>query len=247
MDPNRPPRDKTSPWMYVGCGCGIAVALVLAAIAGFTYLAYRKGKEVEQTFKDPVKRAAKTREVLPYEELPAGYYPAGGITIPFVMDMAMFSDKEPKTGGGADQKNLDFGEHGFMYMAFRSWMGRGKEHDLRDYIEGKGERPKWMNRSDVDLEARDILKRGQIEVNGRTIYYAVSRGDVDRPHHHKRGLVTFFTLDCPGDDRRRLGLWFGSDPDPDKAADEVDLKGTNGDPEQIKDFAGHFQFCPGSS
>jgi len=233
--------------MYVGCGCGIAVALLLAGIAAVTFFGYRKGKEIEQTFKDPAKAAAKAREILPYAQLPPGYYAAGGISVPFVMDMAMFSDKPPVAGrgpGGPNGKDLDFGDHGFMYMAFNSWMGRGRQHELRDYIEGKGERPKWMNRSDVDLENRDILKRGTVEVNGRTLFYATSRGDFNRRGHHNRGLVTFFTVECPREDRRRLGLWFGPDPAPEKPADAIDLTGTTGDPEEIKAFTGHFRFCP---
>jgi hypothetical protein len=247
MDPNRPPRDRTSPWMYVGCGCGIAVALVLAGLAAVTFFGYRKAKEVEQTFKDPEKRAAKTREILPYDELPRGYYPAGGVSVPLVMDMAMFSDKPPAPGSrprGHEGGDLDFGEHGFIYMSFRSWMGNGKEHELRDYIEGKGARPKWMNRSNVDLEHRDILRRGQLEVNGRTLSYAAARGEVNRRGRHNRGLVTFFTLECPNDNRRRMGLWFGPDPAPDKPAVDVDLTGTTGDPEAIKAFVSHFRFCP---
>ena len=30
----------------------------------------------------------------------------------------------------------------------------------------------------------------------------------------QEGLMTFFSVDCPGDDRARMGVWFGPDPAP---------------------------------
>jgi hypothetical protein len=241
MDPNRPQQQKTSPWIYVGCGCGLLVLLALAAIVGLTILGYKKGKDVEETFKDPVKRAAKTREILRYDELPEGYYPMGAFSVPMTMDMAMLTDHEPEPGEGG-KGSQDFRERGFIYMVFRSWLSKNRR-ELRDYLEGKGKRPDWMNRSDIDLENREILKRDHLTVNGEDVLYVVSRGGEE--HHGRRanGLVTFLSIECKGDNRQRLGLWFGPDPGPGKPADTLDFTGTNADPEKIQEFLGHFRFC----
>jgi hypothetical protein len=241
MDPNRPQRQQTSPWVYIGCGCGLIVILIVAGVAALTFFGYRKGKEFEESFKDPQKRAAKTREILPYDQLPAGYYPLGGLSIPMVMEMAMFSDHEPAPGEGKDGAR-DFKERGFIYMNFRNW--KGKKGELRDYLEGKGKKPDWMNRSDTDLEDRDILGRGHLQVNGQDMLYVATRNDEEHAGgRHRNGLVTFLTLDCPGDNRQRLGLLFGPDPGPGEPADTLKLAGTNADPHVIQEFVDHFRFC----
>jgi hypothetical protein len=241
MDPNRPPRQKTSPWLYIGCGCGLLVALVLAGIVGLTVLGYKKGKDVEETFKDPVKRAAKTKEILHYDTLPEGYYPMGGFSVPMTMDMAMLTDHEPTPGEGG-RGSSEFRDHGFVYTVFRSWLSKNR-NELRDYMNGKGPRPKWMNRSDVDLEDREILKRGHVDANGQDILYVATRTNAEHHGRHKNGLVTFLAIECPNDNRQRFGLWLGPDPGPGQPTDTLELAGTNADPEAIKEFAGHFRFC----
>jgi len=241
MDPNRPPRQKTSPWLYIGCGCGLLVFLGLAAIVTLTVFGYKKGKDFEESFKDPVKREAKTREILRYDTLPEGYYPMGAFSVPMIMDMAMLTDHEPAPGEG-DKGASEFRERGFVYTVFRGWLIK-KPNELRDYLEGKGERPKWMNRSDIDLENREILKRGHVDVNGHDVLYVATRSDADHPGKKRNGLVTFPAITCPNDTRQRMGLWIGPDPGPGQPADTLELAGTNADPEAIKAFAGHFRFC----
>src|SRR5262249_3225353 len=79
MEPLAPETKKPSPWTYVGCTCGAVVLLIMFAIVGMTFFTYRMGKNIQENFSDPVKREAKTREILAYKELPAGYHPVGGI------------------------------------------------------------------------------------------------------------------------------------------------------------------------
>jgi hypothetical protein len=242
MDPNRPARQQTSPWMYVGCGCGLLVALTLAGVVGLTFLGYRKGKDFEESFKDPVKREARSREILHYDKLPEGYYPMGAFSIPMMMDMAILSDREPPPG--ADQKTGGgFKDRGFIYMVLRDWMG--KREGLRAYMEGTGKRPDWMKKSDVDLDTQEVLGRGKVEMDGRTALYVASRGEVQRRGQRTKGLVTLLSVDCPEDKRLRLGLWFGPDPDAGKPADPADLHGTPADPATIQEFASHFHLCAG--
>jgi hypothetical protein len=58
-----------------------------------------------------------------------------------------------------------------------------------------------------------------------------------------RGLATFLLIECPGDRRQHLGIWFGPDPAPTEPAGAPALQGTNADPAAMKAFLGHFRFC----
>ena len=51
-------------------------------------------------------------------------------------------------------------------------------------------------------------------------------------------------VDCPQDDRLRMGLWFIPDPAPREKPEGAAFAGTPADPEAIRNFAGHFRFCP---
>jgi len=295
MDPNRPAKSSTSTLGWLGCGCGLLVALALASIVGMTWFGYRKGKEIERTFKDPAARTEATREILHWRELPEGYYPAGAVSMPMLMEMAILSDEEPEAGKAGHGRA--FHERGLVFMSFNSWIG--KEDELLRWLRGETkEAPKWIRRSDAKIDPDQVLKRGTVEANGQSIVYVVSRGDamaqvpeppeppqppappgaedqteretvapettelgtteaeaepgvevtydveVKRDHDaRKESLMTFFSFDCPGDNRARLGVWFSPDPAPGQPNAEVDLTGTIGDPERIREFVGHFEPC----
>jgi hypothetical protein len=242
----RPQKKPTSPWVYVGCGCGAAVLLALAALAGLTYWGYQKGKEFEKGFKDPQTRAAKTREVLPYRELPAGYHPVGSFSIPFLMDVAILSDEEPTADRAPKSgEQAEFGERGFVYMNMRHLQNNREkmERFLRGEAPPPDESP-WRQ-SNVNFDPKEIIRRGAVDAGGQQVLYAASRGEISRKgHRHEEGIVTMVMPRCP-DDRLRFGLWFGPDPTPDKPIAEANYTGTNADPAAIQEFLGHFQLCGG--
>ncbi len=248
MDVNadgRPQKKSTSPWVYVGCGCGLLVVLAMAGLAGLTYWGYQKGKEFEQGFKDPQVREAKTRKVLPYRELPAGYHPAGAFSIPFFMDMAFLTDRELPPGEASLGDKELFGEHGFIFMNMRHV--RDNKREMERYLRGEAPAPKnagW-NQPHVSFDAEEVIRRGTVSAGGRQILYAASRGEVSPQGQGSRhGIVTMVMPQCP-DNRLRFGLWFGPDPAPDKPITEVDYSGTTADPAAIADFLGHFGLCGG--
>jgi hypothetical protein len=241
MTPGPPRKKETSPWVYIGCGCAALVILGMAAFSAFTWFAYRKGKEIEQTFSDPEAREEKAREVLVYRELPAGYYPLGAISIPFLMDMAMFGDSPPPAGTKPDDHE-GMKERGFLYFRMRR-VGNSPQ-ELRDYMEGKADEPEWM-KGNTDVETQEVLGRGEVDAAGQKVVYTAGRGEVNRGGRGFEGITTMMMFDCPKDERIRFGVWFGPDPSPGEPADKLDLAGTNADPEEIRKFASHFRFCEG--
>ncbi|MEO6194459.1 MAG: hypothetical protein ABIS20_15725, partial [Thermoanaerobaculia bacterium] len=226
---------------------GVAVLLGLIAISGFTYVVYRKGKEMAESFKDPKAREAKTREVLPYTELPAGYYPGGAMSIPFLMDFVVFTDREPTSGQGPDQGNFD--ERSFIFMNMRHL--RDNREKMERYLRGEAPAPEdsaW-SKSNVNFDAKKVIRRGQVEVGGQTVLYQASQGEITHKgvetggvsvEQKKEGIVTMVLPEC-ADDRLRFGIWMG--PPPAGAVD--DYTGTPADPAALQEFLGHFRLCEG--
>jgi hypothetical protein len=243
MEPTSGPPKKsgTSPWVYIGCGCAGLVILGMVTFSGFTYFAYRKGKEIEKTWSDPKAREEKAREVLVYDKLPEGYYPLGAMSIPFVMDMAMIGDDPPPAGAKPDDHE-GFKDRGFMYFKVRR-MGKG-DREVRDFMAGKGKKPDWIQ-SGSDFDDQEVLRRGEVAMSGQKILFSALRGEVDVNNQRKDGITTMMLIDCAQakDERVRFGLWFGPDPGPGEPADKLNLAGTNADPAAIQAFASHFRFC----
>jgi len=245
MDPNgRPQPKQTSPWVYIGVGCGAAVLLALAGIAGFTFLVYRQGKEMAEGFKDPKVREAKTRQVLPYESLPAGYYAGGAMSVPFLMDFAFLTDQEPAAGEGPDQGR--YHEHSFVFMNMRHL--RDNREKMERYLRGEAPAPEdspW-GKSNVSFHTEEVIRRGELQVGGQKVLYQASRGEIDHKGERKQGVVTMVLPECT-DDRLRFGIWIGPAPQVSegKPVKETDYTGSPADPAAMQDFLGHFRLCGG--
>ena len=95
---------------------------------------------------DPAARTEATRKILQWRELPEGYYPAGAISMPMLMEMAILSDHEPEPG--QEGHGRAFGDRGLIFMSFNSWIG--DEQELLKGMRGElKEPPKWIRRSDA--------------------------------------------------------------------------------------------------
>ena len=58
-----------------------------------------------------------------------------------------------------------------------------------------------------------------------------------------QGIASMSMLECEGDSKMRMGIWFGPDPDPDAPIEDLDLTGTAADPAAIEEFYAHFDLC----
>ena len=239
----RPQKKPTSPWLYLGLGCGACVILGLIAISAFTFFAYRKGKDMVEGFKNPQVREQRTREVLPYKELPAGYYPAGAMSIPFFMDFAILTDR-PVTGtAGPDQQGFD--QRSFIFMNMRHL--KDNREKMERYLRGEAPAPDdsaWRS-SNVNFHQKELIGRGALKIGDLAVLYASSRGEVShKDGQDKQAIVTMILPECP-DDRLRFGTWIGPDPQADKPVAQASYAGTAADPAAMHDFLEKFQLCGG--
>jgi hypothetical protein len=247
MDPysGRPVAKQTSPWAYVGLGCGLVVLFGLIAIVGFIYLAYHEGKKIKAGFTDPKTREALTQETLPYSTLPTGYYVGGAMSVPFLMKIAFFSDQEPVAGQGPEAGN--FKDRSFIFMNMRHLQNNREK--MERYLRGEAPAPTdgAMGQSNINFHTRELIKRGQLEVGGKTILYQANRGDISHKGDTHDAIVTMVLPEC-GDDRLRFGTWIGPAPadSATKPVGQVNYTGTNADPAALQEFLGHFRLCDGN-
>lgn len=235
----------------LGCGCAVLVGLALTVVVGASVATWRAERRFERMRDDPDRRRAAVREVLPHREPPPGYRPVGTLVMPFgLLKMALLADAAPGADGGGEHV-----ERALFFVDMPDWMGR--EQALREVFEGKAEPAGGIRHSEVEFEAREELGRGKVTTGGAEVLYYARRGTLsiddarfglgseeeEAPRREMEGIATMLLFDCAGDDRLRLGLWFGPDPAPDLSPAEADLSGTPADPAAMRALLGHFVLC----
>lgn len=238
----------TSPWVWVGVGCLGALLLAVGAVLAAGAFGYRKVKQLEAEMKDPQARTAKVRRILGTDHLPEGYHAVMGMSVPFVMEMAMLSDVEPDFRDGRRRGGL--GRRGFIYV--RTLSSGNDRQQLRDYFEGRTDDADVLRRNHIRIGRRgEVLRRGLIDMaEGEKLMYLAQRGELDMAESRAQGITTMMLLDCQGDTRQRFGIWFGPEPaalvgkgGAGESLATADLAGTPADEDAIRDFMGHFSLC----
>jgi len=228
----------TPTWVYIAAGCGGAIVLALVAAGVVGYLGYRWVEDVKETHEDPASREAKVLEVLGADSIPEGYYGAAGVSIPFVMQLAVLSDREPKQDG----QPRGFDERGFIYLEMIRLGGR--QDELEAFFRGEIDDPEILRENNIRIDIEEVVGRGSIEGESFDLDYFAHRGGLEAAGGRGRGLTSLVMIRCPSDERMRLGIWFGPDPDADTPAESLERAGTVADEGAISRFFGQFDFCP---
>jgi hypothetical protein len=236
--------------VYVGVGCLAAVLILVAIVVGLGYVGYRAVRGTIESMEDPAARADAAVRILGADELPDGYYPMVGMSIPFLVETAVLSDQPPDESGNVPS----FRERGFIYV--KTLRIGEQEQELRDFFEGKIEDPEALRQFSIDLDIEEMLGRGVFEEGDRTLRWAAYRGEIaaDQPgdglgdggsrgRQSQDGLNAMVLIECPDDERLRFGIWFGPDPDPAAKDGSPALLGTPADATAIQSFMRHFDVC----
>lgn len=228
---------KTNPWVIVGATCGVLVLLALVAAGVGGFFMYRTARDFAEGFTDPEKREAKAKEVLGCDALPAGYHAMMSMSIPFVLKMAILSTTPPDEEGQI--QGLDQG--GFIYFRFLKEM----DASMKQYFTGEKDDPNVLKEHHInlDMERAELIDRGLIELQDQRCYYITQRGSFQVEQGRSEGLQSLVLVECPDDNRMRMGIWFLPDPNRGVPAQEADWTGTPADPETVKAFMDHFSLC----
>ena len=236
-----------SPWVYVGAGCGVVLLLAVLMVAGVAVFGFRAVRDIERDLEDPSRRLTRATENLGVEALPEGYFAVIGLTIPFLLEVTVLSDQEPDESGRLE----GFDRAGFVYLRVRNFGDMATE--LRSFFEGGSGDVRALREANIDLELREELARGTLDVSDIDVRWVTFRGEIDLGEtmgsNDFDGLTTLIWPECGNDVRVRLGVWFGEEPSPPGLEDAGTLEspplleGSVGDPAEIATFLGGMALC----
>ena len=186
MDPNTAAaapgqgQRKTSPWVYAGCGCAVLLVLTAVVCLFVVKKLADQGHRMEQGLADPKVREQRTRELLSYRELPAGYYPAGALSLPYLLDMAFLGDHSPAAG----ETHVDIEDHGFIFIKMHWGKIPAEAGARRRMLYGANGKAPWEQGSGFRVEIARAAgrRRGDGRWRPRRL-----PGDARRRPHERQG------------------------------------------------------------
>lgn len=218
---------QRSPWLYVLLGCGGLAGLICLGSMIFLFVVGKAVKDVGEGVTDPAERHKNALKQL--GAIPEGYMVVASVSV-FVMQTTVLTDREMLADGGF---NLGDG-HTFTYFRV---MANDNNKKARDFLTGKETDATALSQSGINIDAKDIVKRGQLNIDGRKFSYVASRGRLDTKARGapESGLSNAILFECPGE-QLQVGVWSQLDPSPEKSAEELDLAGTVADEAQLVRF-----------
>lgn len=160
----------------LGCGCAVVIAFFLVAVLTLTWGTYRAGKDFERVARDPEAAAERAREVVGFGESPEGYPALGALSVPLLLDVAIFMEPPDEGQDGAAGEPTPPPVRGFLYVKLRDWLGRGDE--LREALGGDAADDAPLDQQGLAFDPREVVGRGHLVVDRAEVQWLARRGTV---------------------------------------------------------------------
>ncbi len=205
---------KSSPWLWIGCGCLLAILLLVGGVAGCGYLGFNRLKNFQEEMTDPDARDRKAERMLGGGGIPNGYRSQLAIGVPFFFDLVVLSDGEildlveqPSFDGLTAEQ---VGEHVFSLVEFKR--GEWELEDVASLFDGR-EKDGVSIDPGFRFGSLEELESGSLDLPETSVEYSLRRGELSGVGDVLSGTMAMLSIDCAGDDRSRLGVWFRRDGD----------------------------------
>ncbi len=219
---------QRSPWVYVLIGCGGLAGLICLGTAIALFGLGKAVKDIGDGVNDPKERQANALKQL--GGIPEGYSVVASLSIFGLMQTTVLTDREALADGGFA---MTADGHTFTYFRI---VANDNNKKARDFFSGKDTDPNTLSQSGINIDAKDIVKRGQLTIDGRKLSWVASRGKLDTGGNGSaEGLNNAILFECPGD-ALQVGIWSQSDPAPEKTAEQLELAGTVADEAEMARF-----------
>ncbi len=228
METPSPGVKQRSPWLYVLLGCGGLAGLICLGSAVAVFFFGKVASDLRQGVTDPEER--QKNAIAQLGAIPDGYSVVASVKLFSLMQTTILTDEEVMADGGVQLRD------GHVFSYFRI-MANDRSKKVRDFLSGKDTSPEALAGSGINIDLSDVVKKGQLNIEGRKYSYIASRGpiNVGEQGGQAEGLNNAILFECPGD-ALHVGIWSQIDPSPEKEADEIDLTGTVADEEGMARF-----------
>jgi hypothetical protein len=223
---------RRSPWSFVAMGCAALLLAAAVAFIAFFFVGQRVARSVRAQTIDPSLRLARVQELLHATDLPDGYEPALGLSVPLLGQVAVLESPPAGVGPGAE-----IGRRKFFFYLVRS------RSDRSDTWSDAFER--LLDLRGLDFQPGEPVAQGSLTVGSGALVFRTERARMKaRPRGEWPVLAALVEVDCADSpEAERFGAWIEPDPAPGLPVEEVDLSGTPADPDAIRDFLSFFRLC----
>ena len=187
----------------------------------FVFFVGKQVKNIAEGVTDPQERQKNAVEQL--GALPDGYSVVRSMSVFGALKTTVLTD-QPLLGDGG----FPSGGRVFNYLRI---MANEQNAQTRAFFDGSDPDGAAIQQG-IKFDPKAVIKRGQLNVEGRKLFYVVTRG---RMEGQDLGLTNAVMFACP-DDALRIGLWTQADPSPDVAPEKLELSGTVADEAQLARF-----------
>lgn len=210
--------------------------MALTTLAGIVvvFIGYRSVHNLKLQMTDADLRELRARAVLRFAEMPPGWHAGVGRSVFPLVEAAVLFDR-PLDDGLTSERT----ERMFLYIHW-PW----GSPDPQGYLDGTEDAGRLVAEHGFHLERGTPIRDGRLAVGPAEVTWTAHRGTMSTGDGRRlTGVTTMMLVECPDDDRLRLGFWVGPDPHPALGVAEASFEGTPADPERIRGLLAGFDLC----